>query len=136
MALQCITGQYSPVTAVNDDEVSMNKYDEQYRGDPVAKTAKTDAAGKNAQADKGISGDKSAPGAKSVQVTPANAVKTKWPQQVKAAKSQWGKLSEAEILKSEGDPQQLSNLVQQRYAIGRDMADKQVASFLDKCKLA
>ena len=35
------------------------------------------------------------------------AAKGKWPQQVKAAKSQWGKLSEAEILKSDGDPQQL-----------------------------
>lgn len=74
--------------------------------------------------------------AKTVQITALSGAKGKWPQQVNAAKTQWGKLSEAEILKSDGNPQQLSGLVQQRYAITRDVADKQVKSFLDKCNLA
>ncbi|MDX3773587.1 hypothetical protein QE250_05610 [Chromatiaceae bacterium AAb-1] len=63
-------------------------------------------------------------------------IKGKWPQQVKAAKNQWGKLSEAELLKSDGDPQQLTGLVQQRYSIERHAAEKQVKSFLDKCNIA
>lgn len=71
---------------------------------------------------------------KESQVTAAT--EKKWPQQVKAAKSQWGKLSEAEILKSDGNPKQLSSLVQQRYDISQDVAEKQVNSFLDKCNLA
>jgi uncharacterized protein YjbJ (UPF0337 family) len=66
----------------------------------------------------------------------SSSLKTKWPQQVKAAKSQWGKLSETEILNSDGDLHQLSTLVQQRYSLAGDVADKQVKSFLDKCKVA
>ncbi|MCC5827360.1 MAG: general stress protein CsbD [Alkalimonas sp.] len=58
--------------------------------------------------------------------------KVKWPQQVKAAKSQWGKLSEAELLKSDGDAEQLSRLVQQRYNMAPDVANNQVKSFLNR----
>ncbi len=66
----------------------------------------------------------------------ASKGKSKWSQQVKAAKNQWGKLSEAELLKSDGDPQQLAGLVQQRYAIEHHVAQKQVKIFLDKCNIA
>ena len=62
-------------------------------------------------------------------------VKGKWKQQVGAAKIAWGKLTEDELLKLEGHEQKLAGLVQERYAVTRDEADKQVKAFFDKFKL-
>lgn len=64
----------------------------------------------------------------------ADEIKGKWKQNVGAAKIAWGKLTEDELLKSEGHIQKLAGLVQERYAITRDEADKQVQTFIDKCK--
>jgi uncharacterized protein YjbJ (UPF0337 family) len=61
-------------------------------------------------------------------------IKGKWKQQVGAAKIAWGKLTEDELLKLEGHEQKLAGLVQERYAITRDEADKQVKSFFEKHK--
>jgi len=58
-------------------------------------------------------------------------LKGKWKQQVGAAKIAWGKLTEDELLKSEGHAQKLAGLVQERYAITRDEADKQIKKFFD-----
>ncbi len=59
-------------------------------------------------------------------------IKGKWKQHVGAAKIVWGKLTEDELLKSEGHAQKLTGLVQERYAITRDEADKQVSAFFKK----
>ena len=59
-------------------------------------------------------------------------VKGKWKQQMGAAKIAWGKLTEDELLRLEGHEQKLAGLVQERYAISRDEADKQVKSFFAK----
>ncbi|MGA6108956.1 CsbD family protein [Pseudomonas solani] len=64
----------------------------------------------------------------------ADELKGKWKQQVGAAKIAWGKLTEDELLKSEGREEKLAGLVQERYAITRDEADKQVKDFIKKCK--
>mgnify|MGYP001591450453 CR=1 FL=1 len=61
-------------------------------------------------------------------------VKGKWKQQMGAAKIAWGKLTDDELLESEGHVQKLAGLVQQRYAVTRDEAEKQVNSFFDKYK--
>lgn len=61
-------------------------------------------------------------------------VKGIWKQQVGAAKIAWGKLTEDELLKLEGHQQKLTGLVQERYAITRDEAEKQVNSFFEKHK--
>jgi uncharacterized protein YjbJ (UPF0337 family) len=63
-------------------------------------------------------------------------VKGIWKQQVGAAKIAWGKLTEDELLRLEGHEQKLAGLVQERYAITRDEADKQVKSFFEKFKPA
>ena len=63
-----------------------------------------------------------------------NEMKGKWKQQVGAAKIAWGKLTEDELLKSEGQHQKLAGLVQERYAITRDEAEKQVKQFIAKIK--
>jgi len=64
----------------------------------------------------------------------ADALKGKWKQQVGAAKIAWGKLTEDELLKLEGQEQKLTGLVQERYALTRDEADKQVKAFFEKNK--
>lgn len=61
-------------------------------------------------------------------------LKAKWQQQVGNAKIAWGKLTEDELLKSEGHDQKLAGLIQERYAITRDEAEKQVKEFLDKTR--
>ncbi len=61
-------------------------------------------------------------------------MKGKWKQHVGAAKIAWGNLTEDELLKSEGHQQKLVGLVQERYAISRDEADKQVNNFFTNLK--
>lgn len=61
-------------------------------------------------------------------------LKGKWKQQVGAAKIAWGKLTEDELMKVEGHEQKLVGLVQERYAITRDEADRQVKGFFEKNK--
>jgi uncharacterized protein YjbJ (UPF0337 family) len=67
-------------------------------------------------------------------MTNVDEIKGKWKQQVGAAKIAWGKLTEDELLKAEGRQEKLAGLVQERYGITRDAADKQVRSFLEKYK--
>ena len=61
-------------------------------------------------------------------------IKGKWKQQVGAAKIVWGKLTEDELLKLEGHEQKLAGLVQERYAVTREEASRQVKDFFDKQK--
>lgn len=58
----------------------------------------------------------------------------KWKQHAGAAKIAWGKLSDDEILKTEGQLQKLTGIIQERYAITRELADKQVADFMASLK--
>jgi len=60
----------------------------------------------------------------------ADILKGKWNQLMGAAKTAWGKLTDDELLKSEGQAQKLAGLVQQRYAITHDEASQQVKDFL------
>lgn len=62
-----------------------------------------------------------------------DALKSKWKSKVAAAKTNWGKLSSSELLKSDGDAKLLAELVQPRYSISLVDANKQVKQFLDKC---
>ena len=59
-------------------------------------------------------------------------LKGKWKQQMGAAKIAWGKLTDDELLQVEGEAQKLTGLVQERYAVSRDEADKQVTAFFEK----
>lgn len=59
-------------------------------------------------------------------------IRAKWKQQVADAKSAWGKLTENELLKSEGHKQKLADLVRGRYVISRFEADKQVKRFFNE----
>jgi uncharacterized protein YjbJ (UPF0337 family) len=59
----------------------------------------------------------------------ADELKGTWKKQMGAAKITWGKLTSDELLKIEGQQQKLAGLVQERYAITRDEADRQVKNF-------
>lgn len=59
-------------------------------------------------------------------------VKGLWKQRVGDAKVQWGKLTDDELLQTEGHMQKLAGLVQERYAISRDEADKQIKGFFER----
>ncbi|MFT7131486.1 MAG: hypothetical protein ACI81O_000188 [Cyclobacteriaceae bacterium] len=65
----------------------------------------------------------------------AEELKGKWKQHVGSARIAWGKLTEDEILKSDGERERLTGLVEERYAVDRDEAKRQVNDFLDKLKL-
>jgi uncharacterized protein YjbJ (UPF0337 family) len=62
-----------------------------------------------------------------------DVIKAKWQQQVGAAKKVWGKLTDDEILQSNGEAEKLAGLVKERYAVNRIEADKQVKKFLAEC---
>lgn len=64
----------------------------------------------------------------------SDEMKGKWKQQVGAAKVAWGKLTDDELLQAEGHQQKLTGLVQERYAITRDEAEKQVTKFFESNK--
>lgn len=55
-----------------------------------------------------------------------------WNHQVDAARVQWGKLSDDELLQTRGHMEQLIGLVQERYGITRDEAAAQIDRFFDK----
>ena len=59
-------------------------------------------------------------------------LKGKWAQQIGAARIAWGKLTDDELLKLEGNEQKLAGLVQQRYGVTREDARKQVRTFFEK----
>jgi len=67
-----------------------------------------------------------------VAVPSLGELQGKWRQQVGAAKLLWGKVTEDELLKLEGHADKLTGLIQERYALTRDAAAKQVRAFLDQ----
>lgn len=70
---------------------------------------------------------------KTADPTKKDAFNGKWQSQIQAAKSNWNKISESELIQSGGIETKLADLVQQRYSISQDVARKQVKTFIDKC---
>ncbi len=61
-----------------------------------------------------------------------DALKGKWRRQIGAAKLTWGKLTDDELMKLEGHTEKLTGLIQERYALTRDAAARQVENFFDQ----
>jgi len=55
-----------------------------------------------------------------------------WKQYSGAAKIAWGKLTQDQLLQTEGHYQKLVGLVEEKYAVSRIEADKQVRAFMAK----
>ena len=53
-----------------------------------------------------------------------------WHQLIGAARLMWSKVTEAELLASEGEEQKLTNIISSRYVLSRNTANTQVKKFL------
>lgn len=61
-------------------------------------------------------------------------LKGKWEQLKGEAQVQWGKLTDDDIDKAQGNAQVLAGKVQERYGIEKDEAEKQVEEWCNKHK--
>ncbi|MDH4554215.1 CsbD family protein [Pseudomonas sp. BN417] len=64
----------------------------------------------------------------------ADIIKSKWRELVGTARVLWDELTVAELIDSEGDPQKLANLIEQRYEMSHEEAEKQVISFFERSR--
>jgi uncharacterized protein YjbJ (UPF0337 family) len=71
---------------------------------------------------------------KTPNIPSADELKGKWKQHLGAAKITWGKFTDDELLKFEGRQDKLAGAIQERYAITREEADRQVKDFFAKHK--
>jgi len=58
----------------------------------------------------------------------------KWEQLKGKAQQQWGKLTDDDVDKANGNAQELSGKIQERYGIAKDEADKQVEDWCNSNK--
>lgn len=61
-------------------------------------------------------------------------LKGKWTQLGGEIKRKWGKLTDDDLKTAEGDADKLVGLLQERYGIGKDEAEKEVNSSIDSLK--
>ncbi|WP_218649145.1 CsbD family protein [Pseudomonas taiwanensis] len=64
----------------------------------------------------------------------ADIIKGKWRELVGTARVLWDELTVAELISSEGDAQKLANLIQERYEMTHEEAEKQVISFFERSR--
>jgi uncharacterized protein YjbJ (UPF0337 family) len=69
------------------------------------------------------------------QAPGADPVSDRWKRLVGSARIVWSRLGEEELLKSNGQAEVLTGLVQERYALSREAAGKKVRSFLTQYRL-
>lgn len=62
----------------------------------------------------------------------AEIIRNNWRQLAGSARIVWDELTLDELIKSEGDAQKLTALVQKRYDMPREDAQKQVMSFFER----
>ncbi|WP_028008925.1 CsbD family protein [Solimonas flava] len=60
-----------------------------------------------------------------------DTLKGQWKQLKGRAKQTWGQLTDDELMRIEGNAERLSGLVQERYGLTRDEAERQIDRFLD-----
>ena len=61
-----------------------------------------------------------------------DVLKGKWHQLKGEVKSRWGKLTDDDLDRVEGDTEQLIGRVQERYGYAREAARKEVEAFIDR----
>ena len=59
-------------------------------------------------------------------------IKGNWKQMSGSVKSQWGKLTDDEVMQAEGDRDKLIGTIQEKYGIAKEEAEKQVDDFVAK----
>ena len=61
-----------------------------------------------------------------------DVLKGKWTQLKGELKSQWGKLTDDDVDRVQGDAEKLIGRVQERYGFAREEAKREVEAFLDR----
>jgi uncharacterized protein YjbJ (UPF0337 family) len=64
--------------------------------------------------------------------TANDTTSNKWKTMIGAAKEMWNKLTDQELIKSQGNEQELTSLVRRRYSVPQEKANQQVKKFLAK----
>jgi uncharacterized protein YjbJ (UPF0337 family) len=62
----------------------------------------------------------------------SDQIKGKWKQMKGSVKERWGKLTDNDIEVIDGQEEQLVGMIQERYGIARDAAEKQVKEWNDE----
>jgi len=65
-----------------------------------------------------------------------DTMKGQWKQLVGEAKRQWGKLTDDDLLRAEGDVEKLAGSVQERYGVTRNEAHAQVKTWRENASKA
>jgi len=63
----------------------------------------------------------------------SDTIKGQWHQLKGKAKERWGKLTDDDMKRVEGNAEQLSGIIQERYGIARDKAEKEIADWTRDC---
>jgi uncharacterized protein YjbJ (UPF0337 family) len=61
-------------------------------------------------------------------------VKGKWKEMMGSVKKRWGKLTDDDLTQISGERERLAGILEQRYGIAKEQAEKQVAEFHKDCK--
>ena len=61
-------------------------------------------------------------------------VQGKWKQIKGDVQSTWGKLTDDEVDRADGNREHLAGLIQERYGVARDEAERQIDEFADRLK--
>ncbi len=59
-------------------------------------------------------------------------IKGNWHQLKGRIKEEWGDLTDDELLEAQGEVERLSGVIQEKYGITKDEAEKRVDSFVEK----
>ena len=62
-------------------------------------------------------------------------IKGKWQQWVGSAKTEWGKLTDDELQQIDGEKDRLVGVVQEKYGLAREEAEKQVDEWFEKSEV-
>ncbi len=61
-------------------------------------------------------------------------IKGKWTEMKGQAKEKWGDITDVEFVKVDGKRDELAGLVQQKYGLAKEEAEKQVRDFEQSCR--
>ncbi len=64
-----------------------------------------------------------------------NILEGKWKQMIGEAKRQWGRLTDDELDRIEGDKDKLVGMIQEKYGYAKEKAEREVDQFLDRHEL-
>lgn len=62
-------------------------------------------------------------------------IKGHWKEIKGKVKQEWGKLTDDDIARIEGNYDQLEGLIQKQYGYRKDQAEKAIEKFIEKCRL-